>query len=64
MDEGLKGLDESQGRLEESCEDGHELDELMTNSASPIEIAWGLASQSASRLGFSQPLDTYELGKL
>ena len=28
MDEGLKGLDESHGRLGESYEDGHELDGL------------------------------------
>ena len=59
--------DWSQGRLGESYEDGHEFDELMNNSASPINIDLGSASQSndsASRLGFSQPLDTHELGEL
>ena len=49
MDEGLKGLGESQGRLGESYEDGHELDELMNNSASPLKIALNSASRSKTR---------------
>ena len=49
MDEGLKGLSESQGRLGESYEDGHELDELMNNSASPLNIALDSTSQAKNQ---------------
>ena len=49
MDEGLKGLDKLHGRLGESYEDGHELDELMNNSASPLKIALNSVSRSKTR---------------
>ena len=55
MDDGLKGLDESQGRLGEPHEDGHVLDELDEQLDESVEDCLELGESfedSVSRVGF------------